>query len=349
MPQIHRYSVKSLFLTGLFCAVFAITAITITAFSSLYWITSSANTLVEQSIQQTSRLVELSAALPDVSSEFQTHQKKMQKSIDVASEKLMHDKFDVLMLLSVVAIISLMLMAAGIGILSKVIFPSISQFLNAVEEYNAGELSYRLAHEQMPKELQNVATGFNTMAHQLEQSYAKLAYHATNDELTGVYNRRKFIMDLEREVKRAKRYSRGVSLMLIDMDDFSSVNDKHGHESGDKVLCKTVDFIYKSIRDSDSLYRYGSEEFAVILVEISDQDTGIVGERIRESICEYPIALPGGINVETSVSIGIANFPSHSDNEINLIHAADEALYRAKSQGKNQVVHTNEMVRAKAG
>ena len=348
MPQIHRYSVKNLFLVGLFCAVFAIAAITITAFSSLFWITSSANMAVDNSIQQSVNLMLATAKLPGAA-ELQQQQAEMSAHIETVKQSLQNDKFKVLMTLSVVAVVSLLIMALGVGLLSRVLFPSITRFLDAFDEYNAGEFSYRMADEQMPVELKQVASGFNSMAHQLEKTYAELAYNSVNDELTGVYNRRKFIMDLEREVKRAKRYRRGLSLVLIDMDNFKQINQNYGHECGDIVLRKVVDFMYQGIRDSDSLYRYGGEEFAVILVEISDKDTEMVAERIRSRIAESAFALPGGLNVQATVSIGIANFPNDSDNEISLIHAADEALYQAKEQGRNRTVHTNQVVRAKAG
>lgn len=355
MPQIKRYSVKTLFLVGLFCAVFSIAAVTVSAFTSVFWITSTADTLATQSMQHASTMVDSSKTMAQSISgdrsakfaEMDSVHNEVQRQIEKDKLSLQTGKFQIFLVLSAVALVSFIVLAVGIGLLSKVIFPSISQFLDAFEEYSAGELSYRVVDEHMPQELSRVANGFNSMANKLQQSYAKLAYQSMNDELTGVYNRRRFIMDLEREVKRARRYKRTLSLMLIDMDNFSAINDNHGHEAGDKVLCKTVDFIYRCIRDSDSLYRYGSEEFAVILVEIPDKDTGIVAERIRAHISDAQFALPDGTSIQTSASIGISNFPNNSDNEISLIHGADEALYRAKEQGKNRVVHTNEFSHAK--
>jgi two-component system cell cycle response regulator len=161
---------------------------------------------------------------------------------------------------------------------------------------------------------------------------------ATTDPLTRLLNRRALLERLSREVDRAKRYESMLTLLLLDIDHFKSINDSAGHLVGDGVLRQIGALIEASVRTVDIAARYGGEEFVLILPETS-QDGGVIfAERLRESIERYPFDAAGEEPLHLTASIGVATFPStRVESTEDLFARADEALYRAKSSGRNQV------------
>jgi len=160
---------------------------------------------------------------------------------------------------------------------------------------------------------------------------------AITDSLTGLYNRRHFYHELEIEISRVIRHGHRLSLLLIDIDDFKKYNDRHGHIDGDKVLRKTADLIASCMRKMDSAYRYGGEEFTLILG--CDFETACrVAERLRTSIEERCSTFAdSNIRRNVTVSIGLATFGRDGEAADRLVQIADARMYRAKSRGKNQV------------
>ena len=161
---------------------------------------------------------------------------------------------------------------------------------------------------------------------------------ATTDPLTRLLNRRALLERLSREVGRAKRYESALTLLLLDIDRFKRIHDERGHLVGDGVLRQIGALVEASVRTVDIAARYGGEEFVLILPETS-QDGGIIfAERLRESIERYPFDATGEEPLHLTASIGVATFPSpRVESTEDLFARADEALYRAKSSGRNQV------------
>ena len=162
---------------------------------------------------------------------------------------------------------------------------------------------------------------------------------AITDELTSLYNHRHFVNLLQDELKRAKRYKRSLSVMLIDIDHFKHYNDTNGHLKGNDALKECSIVMLETIRNLDILARYGGEEFAVILPEANRQEVQGCAERIREAIEKRTFcnesAQPLG---KLTVSIGYATFPDDAKIERSLINRADIALYKAKDGGRNRVI-----------
>ncbi len=163
------------------------------------------------------------------------------------------------------------------------------------------------------------------------------------DGLTGAYNHRHFQESLQREVGRADRQGRPLSVLLLDIDDFKAINDRYGHPVGDAILERIVAEIRSEVRgDMDLVARYGGEEFAVILPEIPTEVAAEVAERIRRRIDERLFRPPETEDIiRVTVSIGLAAYPADASNKKELIDRADAALYRAKRAGKNAVVATS--------
>ena len=155
---------------------------------------------------------------------------------------------------------------------------------------------------------------------------------ALKDPLTGAYNRKKFFEELEKEAFRATRYGKHLSLMMLDIDDFKQVNDTHGHQIGDKVLVELTTLLQDHIRFVDLLARYGGEEFFILTPETHSKGCLQSGEKLRQIIEEHTMA--HGISI--TCSFGLAEYVDGEPLE-SFIRRVDNALYKAKSKGKNQI------------
>ncbi len=157
------------------------------------------------------------------------------------------------------------------------------------------------------------------------------------DPLTGLYNRRYLEESLNREFHRANRTGRNVSMVMLDLDHFKRFNDTYGHQVGDILLREVAGVIKSRVRAGDLACRYGGEEFSLILAEVDTEGAYKCVESIREAIKHLSLHHRGQILSVITVSAGIATYPAHGDNSEDLIHAADEALYRAKKAGRDCV------------
>lgn len=161
---------------------------------------------------------------------------------------------------------------------------------------------------------------------------------AITDPLTGVFNVRRLGEVLNDEVSRARRYERPVSFLMVDMDNLKVYNDTLGHQLGDVTLSQVASILDTSTRDVDKVFRYGGDEFCVLLPETDLQEALVVGEKVRRAVAEFHF--PGEErlgNTGITISIGVASFPRHCDDEEGLVREADQALYQAKQQGRNSV------------
>lgn len=163
-------------------------------------------------------------------------------------------------------------------------------------------------------------------------------HRAHTDELTNLPNRRAVMRRLEEEIERARRYQRPLSLVILDLDHFKHVNDNHGHTTGDQVLIATADAMDSVIRELDMAGRMGGEEFAVILPETDLAGGHTMADRMRLEIGRRTHEAPGGGSFRVTASLGVATLePGAPATLKELIHAADEALYKAKDLGRNRV------------
>jgi diguanylate cyclase (GGDEF)-like protein/PAS domain S-box-containing protein len=175
-----------------------------------------------------------------------------------------------------------------------------------------------------------------------ERETAERLYRlATTDELTGLYNRRHFMELLGDALRRAQRYRHPLSLVMLDIDHFKNVNDAYGHAAGDAVLRDIAAGLRGAIRGTDILGRLGGEEFAVALPDSDLAAARILAERLRETVKESPFPI-GAAMVRVTVSIGGTCLRATHDTVDDLLQRADEALYRAKTAGRDRVVWEGE-------
>jgi two-component system cell cycle response regulator len=173
----------------------------------------------------------------------------------------------------------------------------------------------------------------------LDESFHEQMYEsALRDALTKAYNKRYFADRLDGEFRFARRHDTSMALLMLDIDHFKKINDTYGHPAGDAVLVAVADALTRSVRNEDVVARYGGEEFAIILRSINVEGGRILGERLRRMIELMQVDVGGAHPLKVTVSVGIAAFPeSNVQNGVELVEAADTALYRAKNGGRNRI------------
>jgi diguanylate cyclase (GGDEF)-like protein len=173
-----------------------------------------------------------------------------------------------------------------------------------------------------------------------------LEYYATRDPLTNLHNQRIFWEMLEYEMIRAERHEYVFSVLMIDLDNFKSVNDTFGHNFGDRVLQSVSDTVREQLRTGDFFARYGGDEFTIILPESDIEQAKVISERILQASHESKIMAPNGEAIDVAMSIGIAVYPDHADNGRDLFMFADNMMYKAKGAGKDQayVPHDEDII-----
>ena len=159
---------------------------------------------------------------------------------------------------------------------------------------------------------------------------------AVTDDLTGLSNRRHFVEGLEAELSRAERFGTDLAVIISDLDDFKSINDRFGHEFGNDVLRAVGDLLRASSRDVDVAARLGGEEFAMLLPQTDLEGGAALAERVREGLAALDLQTPDGEQLLVTASFGVASYPPTETVE-QLLRVADSALYRAKAAGKDRV------------
>lgn len=172
-----------------------------------------------------------------------------------------------------------------------------------------------------------------------ERYHSKLFTFASTDSLTGLYNKRYILNELENQIKMVKRSQRLFSIVLLDIDDFKKINDTCGHLAGDEYLKKIASTINANLREQDIASRFGGEEFLILLPETLIEGAARLAERVRKKIEELELTFQE-CDIKTTVSVGISQFDPETPDCESLIRSADVALYRAKKEGKNKVVWT---------
>ncbi|QNI36411.1 diguanylate cyclase [Edaphobacter albus] len=173
---------------------------------------------------------------------------------------------------------------------------------------------------------------------------AKLEGQSIRDGLTGLFNRHFMEIALERELHRATRYNTQLAVLMTDVDHFKQFNDTFGHEAGDIVLRAVAECYRKMVRAEDIICRYGGEEFVVIMPDVSEESAVRRAEMLREAVSGIKTQFRGEPLRSISISGGLALYPSTAEQASDLIHAADNALYRAKHAGRDQIIIANEPV-----
>lgn len=205
------------------------------------------------------------------------------------------------------------------------------KFLGGICFYSKNEFNYPefKFYSTMVSEL--------TLLFNMRYLYSETEYLSVTDGLTGLYNRRHFDANVEREFLRTRRYPADLSLALIDIDYFKKINDTYGHQYGDYVLKELSEIVSSSFRKTDMVYRYGGEEIAVILTGTSLENSGIPLDRLLAKIANHKFIYDGE-ETNLTVSMGVSSNVADVASQKELVEHADKALYKAKQCGRNRVV-----------
>ncbi|HED15262.1 MAG TPA: diguanylate cyclase [Gammaproteobacteria bacterium] len=233
-----------------------------------------------------------------------------------------------LLLYASVSVTLILIILLGVWLVRQVTRP-LEILEQGVDRLAAGELSHRIILPDGRNEFHKLADAINHMSKEIESQVMQ-------DGLTRLLNRRAFDDRLNDEYSRSKRYNQPLSLLMLDLDHFKQVNDKYGHPAGDEVLRQIAQLLRDSVREMDAVARYGGEELAVILPTTDLIHARALAERIRCSVASYEFTT-GARKVYITVSIGLAVLPDHALTPVQLIDAADQALYTSKNQGRDQV------------
>jgi len=210
-----------------------------------------------------------------------------------------------------------------------------SQILQEANE-ELGKLN--LSYEQLLIKYKEAKNRAETLADSLKIANEKLRSMAVRDGLTGLYNHRYFLDQLDAEFSRTLRYNRPFSLIILDLDDFKKVNDSYGHRIGDIVLKEISELILKNVRKNDVVARYGGEEFTVIAPETDLKSAAGLAERLRRSVEQAEIHADS-VSIRVTISLGVATYlpGKKASTTYELLDAADSALYESKRAGKNKL------------
>jgi diguanylate cyclase (GGDEF)-like protein len=178
----------------------------------------------------------------------------------------------------------------------------------------------------------------------IDRTMAELERLSTTDQLTGLYNRRSAEETLNTELSRADRYDECGAILLADIDHFKAINDNLGHPEGDRVLREAAQLLTSTVRSSDTVARWGGEEFLIVLPRVDCAGAAATAEKLRTAFANAPLvpAPPAGTEPVGTISVGIALYGAGSTAD-TVIHRADANLYRAKQQGRNRVVGGEEI------
>ncbi|EQC51139.1 GGDEF domain-containing protein [Bacteriovorax sp. DB6_IX] len=241
----------------------------------------------------------------------------------------------------------------------KELFYKSDKFENTIYTLNCGvyktqrfyicfKINYEIADNVLEYFHQFMATTLKKIGRYKEADNLKSLVHI--DDVTGLYNQRKFLLDIEYSIAEYEKLKKPFSLIFVDIDHFKQVNDGHGHLVGSSLLKDVSKIIRDTVRDEDLCYRYGGDEFVILIPFSNYEEANIVATRVLKNIKDETFTVEEGEGIgdasefKLSVSIGIANFPKDAKNQVDIINMADKMMYKAKQSGRGKICSAAELI-----
>ncbi len=203
--------------------------------------------------------------------------------------------------------------------------------------------------DEIQNNIQNIINDFDVpeenkleVIKQINYIYTRTKYLSMTDELTGLLNRRSFESNFEKEYLRTERYENNLTLAMIDVDFFKNINDTYGHQCGDFVLKQIANAALQTFRKTDTVFRYGGEEFVVILTETDIEKSIIPIERFRKTVETLDLTYQNQ-KIQVTVSIGACQYNNKINSKEEFLELTDKALYEAKNTGRNKYILSNHL------
>jgi len=271
--------------------------------------------------------------------EFGRHLERSASLLDEITELSLHDIKDIRFVaqdnewrnigfLSLIYGLGMLLAILAALSLGQSVIDPIRKLEQVVNRFGDGDTSARI-NLKSNDELGNLANSFNALASRYEQIKSELDHLSTLDNLTGLVDKSKLANEVQLEIERARRYDRAFSVLLIDINKFTEVNQTYGRLVGDSVLCSVANTIKNTIRPTDIAARYGGDEFAIILSETDYQGAMETTQRIFEAIENDPLNIGDGNTLSISISIGYATYPTTADSEAAIFATTKKTLTRS--------------------
>ncbi len=288
-----------------------------------------------------SMLNDINAALSTIRQNISRFQTKVHKETRTNLYTSLQERKDSNLLIAATAFFGLLLSLTAIVLIYLAVFEPLRKIRRNAEQILAGDLEHRV-ETQDSGELGRIAEAFNCMAGMIRSNQTSINLHTIHDALTGLLNRREFKVRLATELERARRYTKPFALMMVDIDNFTLVNETWGHVAGDEALRIVAVTLSREVRPVDTVVRYGNDDFIIILPEIGVDDAFNTGERLRKAITEHDISLLRGAKpMRLSISVGISIYPDDGEKIEDLLENATINLDRARELGGNQVIINN--------
>jgi diguanylate cyclase (GGDEF)-like protein len=226
-----------------------------------------------------------------------------------------------------------LVIARAVGTITR----PIEEMAKSMSVIASGDYEVEFQPSRSEDEIGVVSRAFSSLIKAVREYSGRLHELSITDALTGLFNQREFRATFEREWERSTRYGNDLSLLMIDIDFFKKFNDEFGHQRGDEVLKQVAAVLREKIRNSDTAFRYGGEEFSVILPQTDLRKAEIVAEKLRAEVEKLEPVISQDGSRRITVSVGASSFPECASSREELIRLADEALYEAKEAGRNRI------------
>ncbi len=294
------------------------------------WITIKKN-LNESDLKNITEVNKISLQIIDLSEKLGLYQNRLQKELRTDIFKGFKSKNEILFLITMISIFGVLLaVAVSIG-LNRTVLTPIRNILNVVSQLGLGETSTRLEHSANG-ELGELSETINQLAEKLENTHIHIKNQTAYDNLTGLINQREFNLRLTNEIERARRYSQTLALLLLDLNNFKTVNADYGHLAGDETIRATAKTISEEIRPMDTVARYCDEKFIIIMPDISIDHALASATRIKSIIANQTIFIRETEKIRITMSVGIAIYPDDSDDTQALIQIVEDDLAKEKNR-----------------